>query len=288
MKLVTFSDSQAVRVGVVVGDEVVDLATAVPALPRTMPELLDAGASALAAARAAMDGSSHRLALSAVRLHAPVPRPPKFLAIFLNYPTHVAETGQAAADFPVFFNKQSTCVTGPADPIHVPPESALVDYEGELAIVIGRRCRRVPAARAHEVIAGYTVTNDVSVRDWQIRSPTVTVGKSWDTHGPLGPWLVTADEVGDPHARVLRTWVNGELRQEARTGDMLVDCFAQVAFLSTVFTLEPGDVIATGTPGGVGVMQNPPRFLGAGDVVRIDIEGIGAIENPVVDEPTEA
>jgi 2-keto-4-pentenoate hydratase/2-oxohepta-3-ene-1,7-dioic acid hydratase in catechol pathway len=135
------------------------------------------------------------------------------------------------------------------------------------------------------VIAGYTITNDVTVRDWQVRAPTVTLGKSWDTHGPLGPWLVTGDEVGDPHALRLRTLVNGERRQDAVTGDMLVDCFRQVEFLSTAFTLEPGDVIATGTPAGIGATQNPPRFLRAGDLVRVEIDALGALENPVVDEP---
>jgi 2-keto-4-pentenoate hydratase/2-oxohepta-3-ene-1,7-dioic acid hydratase in catechol pathway len=281
MRLVTFSDARPARVGAVVDDEVVDLSDVVA---RTMLELLTAGAGALDAARRAL-GSAPRVPLATVRLHAPVPRPPKFLAIFLNYPTHAAEVGQGAPDFPVFFNKQSTCVVGPGDAIHVPPESMLVDYEGELAVVIGRRCRRVPAARAAEVIAGYTITNDVTVRDWQVRAPTVTLGKSWDTHGPLGPWLVTGDEVGDPHALRLRTLVNGERRQDAVTGDMLVDCFRQVEFLSTAFTLEPGDVIATGTPAGIGAMQNPPRFLRAGDLVRVEIDALGALENPVVDEP---
>src|SRR4030095_1950268 len=263
MRLVTFSDARPARGGAVRDDEVVDLSDVVA---RTMLELLTAGTGALDAARRAL-GSAPRVPLATVRLHAPVPRPPKFLAIFLNYPTHAAEVGQGAPDFPVFFNKQSTCVVGPGDAIHVPPESMLVDYEGELAVVIGRRGRRVRAARAAEVIAGYTITNDVTVRDWQVRAPTVTLGKSWDTHGPLGPWLITADELGDPHARRLRTRVNGELRQDATTGDMLIDCFRQVAFLSTACTLEPGDVIATGTPAGVGAMQDPPALLRAGDVV---------------------
>jgi 2-keto-4-pentenoate hydratase/2-oxohepta-3-ene-1,7-dioic acid hydratase in catechol pathway len=163
----------------------------------------------------------------------------------------------------------------------------MVDYEGELGFVIGRRCRHVPAARAREVIAGYTVVNDVSARDWQFRSPTMTMGKSFDTHGPLGPCLVTADEIDDPHALRLRTWVNGELRQDARTDDLIFDCYAQVEHLSTAFTLEPGDVIATGTPAGVGMAMNPPRLLGPGDAVRIEIEGIGVLENPVIAEPPD-
>ena len=189
---------------------------------------------------------------------------------------------------PVFFNKQATCVVGPSADVHLPRASALLDYEGELAFVIGRRCRHVPAARAAEVIAGYTIVDDVSVRDWQLRTPTMTMGKSFDTHGPMGPWLVTPDEVGDPHALDLRTWVNGELRQHSNTRELIYDCFAQVEHLTTAFTLEPGDVITTGTPSGVGGAQSPPAFLRAGDVVKIEIERIGAIENRVIDEPEEA
>ena len=143
----------------------------------------------------------------------------------------------------------------------------------------------MPRARAHEVIAGYLVVNDVSVRDWQLRVPTMTMGKSFDTHGPLGPWLTTADEVGDPHGLRLRTWVNGELRQDSSTKNLIFDCFALVEHLSTAFTLEPGDVVATGTPGGVGIAMKPPRLLRVGDVVRIEIEGLGALENEIVLEP---
>ncbi len=164
--------------------------------------------------------------------------------------------------------------------------SRALDYEGELAFVIGRRARHVPAARAHEVIAGYVVANDVSVRDWQFKAPTMTLGKSFDTHGPLGPWLTTADEMPDPHGLELRTWVNGELRQHANTRQLIFSCFDQVAVLSTVFTLQPGDVITTGTPSGVGGAMQPPKFLRAGDVVRIEVDGLGHIENTVVPEPT--
>lgn len=189
--------------------------------------------------------------------------------------------------FPVFFNKQSTCVTGPFDPIHLPRASMLLDYEGELAFVIGRRCRHVPRDRAAEVIAGYLVADDVSVRDWQLRTPTMTIGKSFDTHGPLGPWLVTPDEVGDPHALRLRTWVNGEQRQDSNTRELIYDCFVQVEHLSTAFTLEPGDVITTGTPAGVGGGMRPPRFLIEGDVVKVEIDRLGAIENRVIVEPAD-
>jgi 2-keto-4-pentenoate hydratase/2-oxohepta-3-ene-1,7-dioic acid hydratase in catechol pathway len=288
MKLVTFTHRGSTRIGVVDGESIVDLMTAAPTLPREMTQLLAAGEAALGEVRAALALRKGRLALADVRLEAPVLRPAKFLAIGLNYADHVAETGRSAPEFPVFFNKQTSCVNGPHAPIRIPRVSQAVDYEGELAFVIGRRCRHVPRERAAEVIAGYLVCNDVSVRDWQIKAPTMTLGKSFDTHGPLGPWIVTGDEIGDPHALDLRTWVNGELRQESNTRHLIFDCFDQITTLSTVCTLEPGDVVSTGTPGGVGIAHTPPAFLKAGDVVRIEIEAIGAIENPVVDEASEA
>jgi len=287
MKLATFTHDGATRIGVVMGEQVVDLATVAPGLPRDMVAFLAAGGAAMAAARHAESAPSGCLALADVRLRAPVLRPPKFLAIGLNYADHVKESGLEPPAVPVFFNKQTTCVAGPFDPIHLPRVSPLLDYEGELAFVIGRRCRHVPRDRAHEVIAGYLVVNDVSVRDWQLRTPTMTMGKSFDTHGPMGPWLVTPDEIGDPHALELRTWVNGEIRQHSNTRHLIHDCFAQVEHLSTAFTLEPGDVVTTGTPAGVGGAMSPPRFLRAGDVVRIEIDKIGAIENRVTEEPAE-
>ena len=283
MKIATFVDAGARRIGVVEGDEICDV-TAAGRLPRQIVDLLDAGPDALAELRRAARNAP-RLALAAVRLCAPVPRPPKFLAIGLNYASHAAEAGHEAPSFPVFFNKQTSCVTGPFDPIHRPRVSRALDYEGELAFVIGRRCRHVPKERAHEVIAGYLVANDVSVRDWQFKAPTMTLGKSFDTHGPIGPWLTTPDEVGDPHDLELATYVNGERRQHARTSQLVHDCFQQVALLSTVCTLEPGDVISTGTPDGVGAVMKPPRFLVPGDVVRVEIEKLGFIENVVVEEP---
>jgi 2-keto-4-pentenoate hydratase/2-oxohepta-3-ene-1,7-dioic acid hydratase in catechol pathway len=285
MRLVTFTHSGATRIGIVDGDDVVDLSVAAPDLPRDMVGFLAAGAPAIDAARRT-GGARGRIPLTAVRLRAPVPRPPKFLAIGLNYADHIAESGMPKPEYPVFFNKQSTCVTGPYDPIHRPRVSTLLDYEGELGFVIGRRCRYVPRERAAEVIAGYLVVDDVSVRDWQLRTPTMTLGKSFDTHGPLGPWIVTSDEVGDPHALELRTWVNGELRQRSNTRELVFDCFDQVATLSAAFTLEPGDIVSTGTPAGVGGAAG--KFLVPGDVVRVEIERIGAIENRVIEEPADA
>ena len=182
----------------------------------------------------------------------------------------------------MFFNKQMSCITGPFDPIEVPAVSTLVDYEGELGVVIGTPRRHVRAADAHEFVAGYLIVNDVTVRDWQFKAPTMTIGKSFDTHGPIGPWLVHRDEIPDPQALGIRTWVNEQLLQDGNTKEMLFDIWQQIETLSTAFTLEPGDIIATGTPAGIGIMRKPPILLKPGDTVRIEIDGIGAIENPVI------
>jgi 2-keto-4-pentenoate hydratase/2-oxohepta-3-ene-1,7-dioic acid hydratase in catechol pathway len=287
MRLCSFRHEGATRVGVVSDDGIVDLTAAAPDLPREMTALLAAGEQALHAAANAATRAKTRLALDALHLAPPILRPPKFLAIGLNYADHVAEAGLERPALPTVFNKQSTCVTGPRDPVHMPRVSSALDYEGELGFAIGRRCRHVPRARAHEVIAGYLVVNDVTVRDWQFRTPTWTMGKSFDTHGPIGPWLTTPDEIGDPHGLRLRTWVNGELRQDSSTKQLIFDCFALVEHLSTAFTLEPGDIVTTGTPGGVGIAMKPPRLLKVGDRVRVEIEGLGALENEVVAEPLE-
>jgi 2-keto-4-pentenoate hydratase/2-oxohepta-3-ene-1,7-dioic acid hydratase in catechol pathway len=288
MKLCTFLREAVPLVGVVTDDGIVDLSDAAPELPVEMTALLAAGEPALRRAGAAASAARARIPLDSVRLAPPILRPPKFLAVGLNYADHVAEAGLETPKLPTIFNKQSTCVAGPRDPVHMPRVSSALDYEGELGFVVGRRCRHVPREHAHEVIAGYLVVNDVSVRDWQLRIPTWTMGKSFDTHGPIGPWITTADEVGDPHALRLRTWVDGELRQDSNTKNLIFDCFAIVEHLSTAFTLEPGDVVATGTPGGVGIAMKPPKLLSIGDVVRVEIDGLGTLENRVVAEPDTA
>jgi 2-keto-4-pentenoate hydratase/2-oxohepta-3-ene-1,7-dioic acid hydratase in catechol pathway len=286
MKLATFTDSSGTRVGVVQGDGIVDLASAAPDLPREMTALLGAGPDALAAAARASDGAT-TIPLADVRLEAPIGRPPKIMAVGLNYADHVAEAGLETPKFPLVFNKQPTSVIGPSDPFHMPRVSSALDYEGELGVVIGRRCRHVPKDRAVEAIAGYVVLNDVTVRDWQLRTPTWTIGKSFDTHCPMGPWITTADEVDDPHSLGIKTWVNDELRQSSNTKHLIFDAFTLVEHLSTAFTLEPGDVIATGTPGGVGIAMKPPKLLVVGDVVKIAIERLGEIENHVIEEPAD-
>ena len=218
-------------------------------------------------------------------LLSPVGHPPAILAVGLNYRAHAAEGGREPPTVPIIFNKHHNCIVGPGEPIHIPAAAPdMVDYEGELAVVIGRPARAVSAADAPDYIAGYTIMNDVSVRDWQRASPTMMMGKSWDTHGPCGPWMVTSDSI-DPHGCRLVTEVSGEVRQDAKTDDLIFNCYEIVEHLSTAFTLDPGTIIATGTPAGVGLYFDPPRLLTPGDEVSITIEGIGTLTNPVIAEP---
>ncbi len=284
MKLVTFTQAGHTRIGVLEGEQVVDLAAAAPDLPTEMCAFLAAGPAAMEAARAARGPA---LARSDVHLEAPILRPPKIIAVGLNYADHIAETGRDTPTIPMVFNKQSTSVIGPGAPIHKPGVSDMLDYEGELAMVIGKRCRHVPRDHAAGVIAGYTIVNDVSVRDWQMRVPTMTMGKSFDTHCPMGPAIVTGDEF-DPAGHELKTLVNGDLRQHSNTKELVFDCLTLVEHLSTAFTLEPGDVIPTGTPGGVALFMKPQAWMKDGDVVSVEIDGLGKLENPVIDEPDTA
>ncbi len=288
MKLITYGCNGRIATGKLVAQTVIDLHASDPALPATMLALLQAGPAAMARVRALDVAHSVTLPQSDVHLIAPVPNPGKYLAIGMNYAKHVAEALEAGIKVPdvqVWFNKQVSCVNGPFAPVHMPTVSDKLDYEVELCVVIGQRCRNVKAQDARAVIAGYMVCNDVTVRDWQLRSPTMTMGKSFNTTGPIGPWIVTDDEVPDPHALTLRMFVNGELRQEESTGGMVYNIWQQIEHLSTAFTLEPGDLIATGTPSGVGVAMKPPRFLKVGDVMRAEVSGIGFIENRVIAEP---
>lgn len=281
MKLISFIHDDQPGIGALLSDGNV---VSVDHLPNNMIDFLAAGQPAMEALQAAVAKGDGKLALAKVQLLAPIPRPGKFLGIGLNYADHISETGRDKPEYPTFFTKQSTCVTADGQAIQVPEISEKVDYEGELALVIGTRCKHLSLDRAHEVIAGYTICNDVTVRDWQQRSSTWTLGKSFDTHGPMGPWLVTADEIADPHNLSLKTWVNDELRQNANTGEMLFNCYEIVAYLSQAMTLEPGDVITTGTPAGVGVKMKPRGYLQPGQTVKIEIEGIGALKNPVIGE----
>jgi 2-keto-4-pentenoate hydratase/2-oxohepta-3-ene-1,7-dioic acid hydratase in catechol pathway len=289
VRLVSLLDEMAtVRTGMVVGDEVVDLSDPSIGLPAGMVELLALGSAADDALDRAASRRARRFALDGARLLAPVPRPPSFVAIARNYDAHVRELGHERPEYQTWFSKQPTCVIGPGSAIEVPRISDAVDYEGELGLVVGRRCRHVGADRAFEVVAGVTVVNDVSVRDWQWRTPTMMMGKGFDTHGPTGPWIVTLDEVGDVQDLSVRTWVNGELRQDGCTADMIFTCAQMIEHLSEAFTLEPGMLITTGTPAGVAAGQDPPPWLSAGDTVTVEVGGVGRLTNPVVDEPRRA
>jgi 2-keto-4-pentenoate hydratase/2-oxohepta-3-ene-1,7-dioic acid hydratase in catechol pathway len=285
VKLATFTSAGVTRIGVVEGAEIIDLNSAA-GVPRDMISLLEGGPAALDTVRASLRGAS-RAPLSSVRLEAPVLRPRKFLGLGGSYKSHLKEVAHIMQPpkHQTWFNKQVTCVNGPYDDIHMPRVSNTLDYEGELAIVIGARGRHVKAPAVRQMVAGFTVCNDVSVREWQSRAFTATLGKSFDTHGPIGPWIVTPDELPNVHQLSLRTWVNGELRQDGNTNDLIYRFGEMIEELTTVFTLEPGDVLSTGSPAGVGGARQPPVYLQVGDVVRIEIEGIGHIQNRVVLEP---
>lgn len=284
MKLALFNTNGESRIGLVYDNEIIDTGDAGLDLPASVPEVLHAGAELRQRLQGLVKSKARRYPLEQVSLQAPVPRPGKFLCVGLNYLDHIKETGNQVPERPTIFNKQITCVIGPGEAIHRPRVSDKLDYEGELGFVIGRRCRHVTREQAPGVIGGYLIVNDVSVRDWQVHSPTWTMGKSFDTHGPIGPWVVTADEL-DPHNLDIRTWVNDDLRQSSNTRHLLFNCYYLVEYLSTVFTLEPGDIISTGTSSGVGFRMTPRGYMKAGDTVKIEIEGIGVLENPVIEEP---
>ena len=282
MKLCRFVQAGSIRIGKVVDDSVIDL-SAVLGASSSMRALL----GDLDNRRAAIDaatGPAYKLA--EVRLVAPIDDPQKFLAIGMNFHSHAEEARAANIPIPtsqLWFNKQVSCITGPFDEVDLPAVSEKLDYEAELGVVIGRRCRHVGVKEALSMIAGYVVVNDVTARDWQFRTPTWTLGKSFDTHGPIGPWITTADEIADPQALKIRLTVNGEERQNSATHEMIYSVAEQISYLSTVMTLEPGDLLATGTPAGVGIVTQ--RFLKIGDRVRVEIEKLGAIDNTVRAEP---
>ena len=221
--------------------------------------------------------------LSEIEFLPVIERPGKVLAVGLNYKDHAKETGMDLPKVPMIFTKQSTSVLGHQGEIHKPKVSDAVDYEGEMAFVIGKKCRHVNKEDALDVIAGVTICNDVSVRDWQIASPTFTMGKSFDTHCPIGPYIVTMDEISDIHNLKIKTYVNDELRQDSCTDQLIFDCFDLIEHITKAFTLEPGDIIATGTSSGVGVVLG--KYLVPNDVVRIELENVGTLENKVVLEP---
>jgi 2-keto-4-pentenoate hydratase/2-oxohepta-3-ene-1,7-dioic acid hydratase in catechol pathway len=305
VRLVTYQrDAEPSRLGLVDDDTIVDLAEVAPGLPRDMIALLRAGAEALESIKR-LQAANHRhtdklrhagkhphtggarLPIDTVRLLAPIPLPPTYLGVGLNYREHAKEAGLPIPSAPLIFNKQTSCINGPYDDVLLPRGSQQLDFEGELGIVIGRAERNMSAKQAADAIAGYVVTNDFSVRDWQLSSPTHTLGKSFDTHGPIGPWLVTADVLPDPQSLHLTTTVDSETRQNSSTADMIFSCLDIVSFISRFMTLLPGTVITTGTPAGVCFGRKPPIYLQAGVLVTVEISNIGRIANRVVAESSE-
>lgn len=276
MKLATFQRGDHDETGIVVEDRIVPISNILPGAPQGMIELITVWDSLSGTLNDGL-AQSPSLPLDVVTLRAPVLSPAHILAIGLNYADHIAESGLKTPEHQLWFAKLPGTINGPYDPVQIPKASPQIDYEGELVIVIGKGGRHISRERAHEHVFGYCVGNDVSVRDWQTRTTQWMLGKSFDTHGPIGPWITTADEVGDPHRLALRTIVNGEVRQESNTRHLVFDVWDQIAHLSEAITLRPGDILFSGTPGGVGLAMQPPRFLKAGDVVTCEIEELGAI-----------
>jgi len=283
MRLVTYSEGGPPLLGALDGAEVVRLTG--EGVPADMLGLIRGGEAALASARQAL-ARGERRPLAAVRLLAPVPRPGKILGVGRNYGAHAAEGGLAAQEKPRIFVKLSTSVIGTGAPIPKPRSVAKLDYETELAVVIGKRARGVAERHALAHVAGYTILNDVSARELQfdVSPPQTSFAKSMDGFCPMGPCLATPNEVADVAAIKLRGWVNGELVQDGSTADLIFPVPVLIAYLSSYLTLEPGDVIATGTPAGVGAFRKPPRYLAPGDSVRMEISGIGVLENRVETE----
>lgn len=293
MRLLSYRADGRLRSGVLVGDVVVDTTKALGAA--LGPRALDASTKAIvalepaerllvadAAAGLAETGDGVAGRVSDVELGPPVVDPEKILCLGLNYRDHATEMALDAPSAPTLFPKFRNALIGSGAPIVIPPHAREVDYEGELAVVIGRRCREVPDEQALEHVAGYMPLNDVSARDLQMATSQWTAGKIPDTFAPCGPVLVLSDEVPDPHALSIATRVNGETLQSASTAEMIFGIAETVSFISRLVTLEPGDIIATGTPAGVGYRREPPVFLEPGDVVEVEIAGLGTLVNPVV------
>lgn len=286
MKLVTFIHNGVTHIGKLISAQneqlVVDLNKARPDLPTTMLEFLAGGESLLSIAQQVP--AEQLIPLSAVKLLAPMPVPGKILCIGLNYRDHAVETGAEIPKFPVVFSKYANTVIADGEAIRLPRVSSQVDYEAELGVVIGKRGRYISEAAALDYVAGYMVINDVSARDYQNRTSQWTMGKTFDTFAPMGPALVTTDEIPGPHNLSIRLTLNGETLQDSNTYNMIFNIPQLVASLSEVMTLEPGDVISTGTPPGVGMARTPQRWLRPGDSIAITIEQIGTLSNPVVAE----
>ena len=296
MKLITFllkDNPKSKRIGAIKNDTVIDFSSS--DLPKDMINFIKLGSTGLDIANDVIENQNNAHAIDDVILKAPIDKPNKILAVGLNYKKHIDEAKelkdhhsndvQLQDQFPNIFNKQNSSVNDPFGDVHRPNASDWLDYEGELGFIIGKECRHVSYENAKNCIYGYTVVNDFSIRDWQFRGPphTMTMGKSWDTHCPFGPYIVTSDEIDDPHNLILKTFVNDEERQNTNTNLMIYDCYTLIEYLTTAFTLEPGDLIPTGTPEGSAVTTQ--NWLKPGDKVKVEIEGLGYIENNIIQEP---
>ena len=294
MRLVTFEVTGAERLGAVVGERVVDLpaaaaATGVADMAGDMLSLLQAGQGGLDAVRAVLDPvgdgtgtqGRHTYGVESVRLRAPLSAPTKIMCIGQNYRDHVLEQNAPMPEKPIMFAKFATAVIGPGDAIIYPTTTKELDYEAELVVVIGRSGKHIARERAYEYVAGYMTGQDVTARDLQRGDGQWVRGKAQDTFAPLGPYLVTRDEVPDPQGLAIRLWVNGEIRQDSHTGNLIFDVPELISFISQGITLTPGDLIYTGTPPGVGAFRKPPAFLQVGDEVTVEVEKLGRLTNRV-------
>lgn len=279
MRLVTFSAGQGARAGLVAGDRVVDLTAAGYA---TVLSFLEGGDKAIEAAKKLAADAGNSPLRSEVKLHAPL-MPPKFICIGLNYLDHAKESGMAIPTTPVVFTKYHNAVIGPGEAIVLPPVSNQVDYEAELGFVIGKKGKNIPAERWEEYVFGYTCVHDVSARDYQMATSQWTIGKTFDTFGPIGPELVSKDEAPDPHKMAIRFELNGKVLQDSNTSQFIFNIPTLIEYLSKVMTLVPGDLVSTGTPPGVGFARKPPVFMKPGDEAVVKIEGLGELRNHCVE-----
>ena len=286
MRYVTYDENGTSRLGAVVGDDVVDIAAVIPGAPATMLDLIGADASVHHQLRDGLGAAGMpRRPLADCRLMAPLLNAGKFICLGLNYAEHAKEGGHALPDYPSLFLRASTSLIGPDEPMIVPTCSEKLDYEAELVIVVGKRCRHVREEDAKDVIFGYSVFNDGSVRDYQRRTAQWTAGKNFDGTGAFGPWIVTRDEVAPgAHGLGIRSRLNGKVMQDSNTEHMIFNVPRTIAILSEIMTLEPGDLIATGTPSGVGHARKPPVWMRPGDVVEVEVDGVGTLRNPIVAE----
>jgi 2-keto-4-pentenoate hydratase/2-oxohepta-3-ene-1,7-dioic acid hydratase in catechol pathway len=285
MRLATIQTSAGSRAAVLQGSSYIDLHATNPALPVSVRQLLEAGPAGLKAAEeASRQANAVKHDAAQVKFLPPIPDPPKIVCLGLNYRDHAMETNAPIPKDPVLFSKYATALIGHGDAIVLPAVSKEVDYEAELVIVVGKGGRHLSAEQAKDHIAGYTIGHDVSARDWQLKKDQRQwmVGKTFDTFAPTGPWLVTADEVPDPHNLAIRLRLNGQTMQDSNTQQMIFNVGAILSYLSIVFTLEPGDLIFTGTPPGVGIARKPPVYLKGGDVVEVEIDKLGVLRNNVV------